>query len=137
MCHHVERGKCAECRASAGKSGERLPRSPDKSGLRAGRLSRTARTEYMPYLCSRTREIVDHREKPRFIVFKSCFASCYFPKESCIIVLYRVKNKESFFSTTPYQLKRQFKALSAWGLAKFKLNIGRLSGVLLTIQSTK
>ena len=44
-----------------------------------------------------TREIVDYREKLRFIVFKSCFESCYFSKESCIIVLYRVKNKESFF----------------------------------------
>ena len=44
-----------------------------------------------------TREIEAHRQKSRIIVNQSCLGSCYFLKESCIIVLYRVKNKESFF----------------------------------------
>ena len=47
------------------------------------------------------REIVDHREKSTYIVNQSCFASCYFSKESCIIVLHRVKNKKSFFPMNP------------------------------------
>jgi len=44
-----------------------------------------------------TRDIGSYRRKSCFIALKSCLESCYFSKESCIIVLYRGKNKESFF----------------------------------------
>ena len=44
-----------------------------------------------------TREIEAHRHKAGYIVNQSCLESCYISKGSCIIVLYRVNNKESFF----------------------------------------
>jgi len=44
-----------------------------------------------------TREIEGHRGKSSFIALISCLGSCYFSKESCIIVFNRSKNKESFF----------------------------------------
>ena len=47
--------------------------------------------------CLQTREIVKYRDISGNIVNPSCLVSCYFSKESCIIVLSRVKNKESFF----------------------------------------
>jgi len=54
-------------------------------------------------ILNETQKIEDNPEISQFIVFKSCFASCYFSKESCIIVLYRVKNKKSFFGAPPPQ----------------------------------
>ena len=48
-----------------------------------------------------TREIAAYRQTSRIIVNQSCLESCYISKESCIIVLNRVKNKESFFQKVP------------------------------------
>jgi len=47
-----------------------------------------------------TREIEAHRHKSRFIVLNRVSESCQFPKQSCIIVINRGKNKESLFSST-------------------------------------
>ena len=47
-----------------------------------------------------TREIGAHRHKSRFIVLNRVSESCQFPKQSCIIVINRGKNKESLFSST-------------------------------------